>query len=142
LQVGEIGDSVVSNAGQSDLPKQKEIVIATNPKATSKGGDNKPKAQVPTIQIKAVGGYKILGTEVIDGKEVKTYGAKVWEGQGELQAGDLVQLSNWKGMTSVQRLVEWLGAEDRNPSNGTMGYEVWAIEPFATRVTYKQRNDI
>lgn len=137
----EIGDSVVSNAGQSDLPKQKEKVIATNPKATPKGGDNKP-AQAPTIQIKAVGGYKILGTEIVAGKEVKTYGAKVWEGQGELVAGDLVQLSNWKGMTSVQRLVEWLGVEDRNPANGTMGYEVWAIEPFATRVTYKQRNDI
>ncbi len=119
----------------------KEQVIATNPKATSKGGDNKP-AQTPTIQIKAVGGYKILGTEIVAGKEVKTYGAKVWEGQGELVAGDLVQLSNWKGMTSVQRLVEWLGVEDRNPANGTMGYEVWAIEPFATRVTYKQRNDI
>ena len=137
MRDGEIGDSVEFVPISPICQLTKEQVIATNPSARK--GDNKP---APAIQIKAVGGYKVLGTEIVAGKEVKTYGAKVWEGQGELVAGDLVQLSNWKGMVSVQRLVEWLGAEDRNPANGTMGYEVWAIEPFATRVTYKQRNDI
>ena len=101
--------------------------IATNP--TARKGD-KQVSQV--MVIKASAGYKVLSTEVIDGKTVKTYGAKVWEGQ-TVEAGDLVECLNWKGQASIQRLTEWLEGVDRNPAKGEMGYDIWAIEPVAKR---------
>ena len=84
------------------------------------------------MEIKASAGYKVLSSEVIDGKTVKTYGAKVWDGQ-EVEAGDLVECLNWKGQASIQRLTEWLEAVEMNQAKGEMGYEVWAIEPVAKR---------
>ena len=122
---------MVSNAGQSDLPKQKEKVIATKP--TAPRGEHKAVKPVSQImEIKASAGYKVLSSEVIDGKTVKTYGAKVWDGQ-EVEAGDLVECLNWKGQASIQRLTEWLEAVEMNQAKGEMGYEVWAIEPVAKR---------
>ena len=107
--------------------KQRRYVIATKP--TAPRGDNKSQT---VMIIKASAGYKVLSTEVIDGKTVKTYGAKVWEGQ-TVESGDLVECLNWKGQASIQRLTEWVDAVDRNPAKGEMGYEVWAIEPVAKR---------
>ena len=99
--------------------------MATNPTA------RKGEKQVVMV-IKASAGYKVLSTEVIDGKTVKTYGAKVWEGQ-KVEAGDLVECLNWKGQASIQRLTEWIEAVEMNQSKGEMGYEVWGIEPVAKR---------
>ena len=99
--------------------------LATNPTA------RKGEKQVVMV-IKASAGYKVLSTEIIDGKTVKTYGAKVWEGQ-KVEAGDLVECLNWKGQASIQRLTEWIEAVEMNQSKGEMGYEVWGIEPVAKR---------
>ena len=84
------------------------------------------------MTVKGVAGYKVLSTEVIDGKTVKTYGAKVWQGQ-VVESGDLVECLNWKGQGSIQRLTEWLEGVDADLLKGEMGYEVWAIEPVAKR---------
>jgi hypothetical protein len=127
LRDGEIGDSVEFVLVSPISQLAKEIVIATNP--TARKGD-KQVSQV--MVIKASAGYKVLSSEVIDGKTVKTYGAKVWEGQA-VESGDLVECLNWKGQASIQRLTEWLEGVDRNPAKGEMGYDIWAIEPVAKR---------
>ena len=85
------------------------------------------------MTVKAVAGYKVLSSSEVEGKTVKTYGAKVWQGQGELVSGDLVECLNWKGQGSIQRLTEWLEGVDADLLKGEMGYEVWAIEPVAKR---------
>ncbi len=127
MRDGEIGDSVVFVPISPICQLTKEQVIATNPSA------RKGEKQVSQVMvIKASAGYKVLSTEVIDGKTVKTYGAKVWDGQ-EVEAGDLVECLNWKGQASIQRLTEWLEAVPMNPAKGEMGYEIWAIEPVAKR---------
>ena len=84
------------------------------------------------MTVKAVAGYKVLSTEVIDGKTVKTYGAKVWSGQ-VVESGDLVECLNWKGQGAIQRLTVWLEGVDADLLKGDMGYDVWEIEPVARR---------
>jgi hypothetical protein len=115
--------------------KQGRKVIATNPTAAKRGDSKQQHPTSKIMEIKAVAGYKVLSTETIDGKEVKTYGAKVWMGQPKAQEGDLVECLNWKGQGSIQRLVEHLEDQDQDPDflKGAMGYQLWAIEPIAKR---------
>lgn len=82
--------------------------------------------------VKAVAGYKVLSTQEVDGKTVKTYGAKVWQGQ-EVEAGDLVECLNWKGQGAIQRLTVWVDGVDADMTKGEMGYDIWEIEPVAKR---------
>ena len=148
MQVGEIGDSVEFVLVSPTSQLAKEQVIATNP--TARKGAKKPAVSTMTekdkegrdtvlrhiantLTVSGVAGYKVLSSEEIDGKTVKTYGAKVWSGQGELESGDVVECLNWKGQGSLQLLDEWLEAVDSDFSKGEMGYEVWSIKPVAKR---------
>ena len=55
------------------------------------------------------------------------YGAKVYDGQGNPKAGDLVSLVNWKGQASLVRIEKKVKAVGANVAKGEMGYTVYTI---------------